>query len=118
MPNGESVSASLIRRADLPEVGITALTANISGENVAIFVQTDAGQLRAWVNACPHEGRRLDYAPGKFLIDKQNLVCAAHGASFRLSDGFCVGGPCRGESLRAVVVTEHPDGQLEFSLPA
>ena len=118
MPNGESVRASLIRRSELPEAGITALTVDISGENVAIFVQTEKSGLRAWVNACPHEGRRLDYAPGKFLIDKQNLVCAAHGASFRLTDGFCVGGPCRGESLRAVQVTELPDGHLEFSLPS
>lgn len=117
MPTGESVSASLIRRSELPESGITALTVDISGENVAILVQVEGGQLRAWVNACPHEGRRLDFAPGKFLIDKQNLVCAAHGASFRLSDGFCVGGPCRGESLRAVLVTELPDGSLHFALP-
>ena len=118
MPNGESVSASLIRRSDLPEAGFTALTVDISGETVAIFVQTEPGVLRAWLNSCPHQGRRLDYAPGKFLIDKQNLVCAAHGASFRLSDGFCVGGPCRGESLRPVVVTELPDGHLHFALPA
>ena len=118
MPNGESVSASLIRRSELPESGITALTVDISGENVAIFVETGPGFLRAWLNACPHEGRRLDYAPGKFLIDQQNLVCAAHGASFRLADGFCIGGPCRGESLRAVLVTELPDGALQFALPA
>ncbi len=117
MPNGKSVSASLNRRSGLPEVGFTALTVSISGESVAIFVQTAPDLLRAWLNACPHEGRRLDYAPGKFLIDKQNLVCAAHGASFRLSDGFCVGGPCRGESLRAVLVTELPGGLLQFALP-
>lgn len=118
MPTGESVSASLIRRSELPESGFTALTVSISGESLAIFVQSGPDFLRGWVNACPHEGRRLDYAPGKFLIDKQNLVCAAHGASFRLADGFCTGGPCRGESLRPVLVTELPDGYLEFSLPA
>jgi nitrite reductase/ring-hydroxylating ferredoxin subunit len=117
MPNGESVSASLIHRSGLAESGFTALTVSISGENIAIFVQTGPDTLRAWVNSCPHEGRRLDYAPGKFLIDKQNLVCAAHGASFRLSDGFCVGGPCRGESLHPVLVTELPDGFLQFALP-
>jgi nitrite reductase/ring-hydroxylating ferredoxin subunit len=118
MPNGESVSASLIHRSELADTGFTALTVSISGENIAIFVQTGPDQLRAWLNSCPHEGRRLDYAPGKFLIDKQNLVCAAHGASFRLSDGFCVGGPCRGESLRAVLVTELADGYLQLDLPA
>ena len=56
-------------------------------------------------NYCPHQGRRLDYAPGEFLEtpDKQ-VVCPAHGATFKTEDGFCTGGPCAGENLRAVKV--------------
>ncbi|MCM2355602.1 MAG: Rieske (2Fe-2S) protein, partial [Arenimonas sp.] len=60
--------------------------------------------LRAWLNICPHAGRRLDWAPGKFLVDQGRLVCAAHGASFELGAGVCVAGPCRGASLTAVAV--------------
>lgn len=114
MPAGESVSASLILRSDLPEAGIVALDALISGEPVSIFVETGPGFVRAWRNVCPHQGRRLDYAPGKFLIDGALLVCAAHGASFRRSDGLCVAGPCRGESLQPVPVTELDDGRLRL----
>jgi nitrite reductase/ring-hydroxylating ferredoxin subunit len=90
------------------------VSAAISGENESIIVECLPTGLRAWRNTCPHEGRRLNYAPGKFLIDKQNLVCAAHGASFRLSDGFCVSGPCRGESLQPVQVEQLPSGELRF----
>lgn len=116
MPKDESVSTSLIHRADLPEVGIVSVMAPINGEMSSIIVQCDGQALRAWLNACPHEGRRLDYVPGKFLIDKQNLVCAAHGASFRLADGFCTSGPCRGESLQAVSVWQADSGELRFGV--
>ena len=114
MPQDESVSASLIRRSDLPDTGIVSVMAPIDGVMTSIIVQCDVQALRAWLNLCPHQGRRLDYAPGKFLIDKQNLVCPAHGASFRLTDGFCTSGPCRGGSLQVVSVWESESGELRF----
>lgn len=115
MPQGESVSASLIRRSDLPSSGIVAVDAPIGGEIESIIVNCGLPDLRAWRNACPHQGRRLDYAPGKFLVDGDKLVCAAHGATFNLRDGECVAGPCRGESLVEVAVSADPDGFLRFT---
>ena len=87
MARDESVSASLIHRSDLPPVGIVAVEAVIDGENESIILHCTADGIVAWLNVCPHQGRRLDYVPGKFLIDKGRLVCAAHGATFRLEDG-------------------------------
>jgi nitrite reductase/ring-hydroxylating ferredoxin subunit len=56
-----------------------------------------------YVNACPHLGVPLDWLPGKFMsADGERLVCATHGAEFRLADGVCLRGPCRGDSLTAV----------------
>jgi nitrite reductase/ring-hydroxylating ferredoxin subunit len=115
MAGGESVSASLIPRSALPESGICALDGLIDGEPASIIVQILDGATRVWRNECPHQGRRLDYAPGKFLIDGANLVCAAHGASFRRLDGFCVAGPCRGESLSALAFEALPDGALRVA---
>jgi nitrite reductase/ring-hydroxylating ferredoxin subunit len=103
----------LIRRSDLP-AGLSALDVEIDGESTSIIVDRDRTPLRAWLNCCPHQGRRLDYVPGKFLIHKGELVCAAHGASFELSEGLCVGGPCRGEHLTRIAVAEDPDGLLRF----
>lgn len=117
MPQGESVSASLIRRSELPVEGIVALQVLIGGEMEYIIVHCRDGQLRAFINSCPHQGRRLDYAPGKFLLDGERLVCAAHGASFRLDDGLCVGGPCRGEHLAPVAIEENALGELVFNTP-
>lgn len=81
-------------------------TADTSGEMEALIVYRDGDEVRVWLNVCPHAGRRLDWAPGKFLIGKDgSLICAAHGATFETKRGECVSGPCKGQSLRAIPVT-------------
>ena len=85
-------------------------------ESLILYRQGDA--VRAWLNVCPHAGRRLDWAPGKFMQSREGwLVCAAHGASFELEGGQCVAGPCRGDALRPVPV-EVRDGQDWLAMPA
>lgn len=88
MPDGEAIAVDVL----LPD-----------GEESVILLRLGE-RVNAWLNICPHAGRRLDWAPGKFLLSKGMLVCAAHGASFSVQNGECTGGPCRGESLRAVPV--------------
>ena len=66
-------------------------------------------RVRVWHNVCPHAGRRLDWAPGRFLRDGEHLVCAHHGAVFELERGECVSGPCRGQSLAALQVEVRGD---------
>lgn len=100
----KSVSRTLISRAELPDRQIIVVNTDIDGENEAILLYRDQDEIHAWLNICPHAGRRLDYAPGKFLMQDGDLVCAAHGATFRLDNGECVAGPCRGASLKAVPV--------------
>ena len=117
MASDESVSASLIHRSDLPLVGIVAVEAVIDGEKESIILHCAGESVVAWLNICPHQGRRLDYVPGKFLIDKGRLVCAAHGATFRLDDGECVAGPCRGASLRELAVQLKENGELVIGSP-
>jgi len=92
---------------------MVALDAVIDGESMSIIVDCARNPPQAWLNSCPHQGSRLDYAPGKFLIHKGQLVCAVHGATFELEEGLCVGGPCRGEHLAKVAVIEE-DGALRF----
>lgn len=100
----KSVSRTLISRDELPNRQIIVVNADIDGENEAILLYRDHDEIHAWLNICPHAGRRLDYAPGKFLMQDGDLVCAAHGATFRLDNGECVAGPCRGASLKSVPV--------------
>lgn len=57
-------------------------------------------QVYAYVNSCPHVGTPLDMWPGRFLTrDGEYILCATHGALFRIEDGHCVAGPCAGRGL-------------------
>ena len=100
----------------LPADSLHEVEAIIDGDAESLLLYRDAtGDVRAWLNVCPHAGRRLDWAPGKFLRAKDGtLVCAAHGASFELVNGVCVAGPCRGEALRAVAI-EVRDGGISLA---
>lgn len=100
--------------ADLPTNGATAFDLNLGDDALGIVLLVAEGKISAYHNACPHAGRRLDWAPGRFLIENDLLVCAAHGACFRMTDGCCVSGPCKGESLQKIaVIIEHDDIFLE-----
>ena len=94
--------------ADLDAIddgAIVEAEALVGGIVESLILHRDGEHARAWLNVCPHAGRRLDWAPGKFLTSRDGLlVCAVHGASFELGAGECVAGPCRGEHLRAVPV--------------
>jgi nitrite reductase/ring-hydroxylating ferredoxin subunit len=70
------------------------------------------GNILAFHNSCPHQGRNLNWAPDRFLISPEGLlVCAHHGASFELPSGECLEGPCRGAHLKAVGISVR-DGEI------
>jgi len=93
-------------RLDAMESGGFAETEmTVDGVAESVILHRDGDEVRAWLNVCPHAGRRLDWAPGQFLKSREGLlVCAVHGASFELIGGECVAGPCRGQSLQPVAV--------------
>ena len=96
----------------LEDGGFVEVDTVLDGDAESLILYRDGQLVRAWLNVCPHAGRRLDWAPGKFLKSKEgHLVCAAHGASFELANGDCIAGPCRGDSLRSVAV-EVRDGEV------
>lgn len=84
-----------------------------------IFVVRQGDTAYAYRNACPHQGTPLDWggfqAEGRFVsADSGNILCATHGAEFRIEDGFCLWGPCAGCSLQAAAISRDPDGLLRF----
>lgn len=106
---------ALITFDSIEDGGFAEVEALIDGDAESLIVHRHGASVRAWLNVCPHAGRRLDWAPGKFLKSREgHLVCAAHGASFELAGGLCVGGPCRGDSLRTIAV-EVRDGEVVLS---
>ncbi len=100
----------LDRVENIEDGGFVEVEAIVDGDAESLIVYRDGAAVRAWLNICPHTGRRLDWAPGRFLKSKDGLlVCAAHGASFELQGGECVAGPCRGDRLRVVPVEVRND---------
>ena len=96
---------ALITLDSIEDGGFAEIEALVDGDAESLIVHRDGADVRAWLNVCPHAGRRLDWAPGKFLKSREgHLVCAAHGASFELAGGTCIAGPCRGDALRAIAV--------------
>lgn len=110
--NGAVVSSSLnagdvlATLSELPLDSLHERAVTMTDEPESLILYRDAaGQVSAWLNVCPHAGRRLDWSPGQFLRSKQGeLVCAVHGATFALPGGHCVAGPCRGACLREVAL--------------
>jgi nitrite reductase/ring-hydroxylating ferredoxin subunit len=75
-----------------------------------IFLLRRGETVVAYVNACPHVGTPLNFLGDRFLDRNGELIlCATHGALFRVADGFCVRGPCLGAKLTPVrtIITDH-----------
>jgi nitrite reductase/ring-hydroxylating ferredoxin subunit len=70
---------------------------------VEIIVVREGSRVFGYVNECAHMAVPLN------LLDdygvetvKHRMVCDHHRASFRFADGYCVEGPCEGDSLTPV----------------
>ena len=91
-----------------------------SGEDeLAIFVVRQGERAYGYLNSCPHQGTTLDltgfHDEGRFVsLASGNILCATHGAQFRVEDGFCLWGPCAGHSLQPVAISRDADGLLRF----
>lgn len=73
------------------------------------------GRWLAYLNECRHRALPLDLgASSPMSDDGLHLLCHQHGALYRLDDGLCVVGPCAGERLSPVAVTEDDDGALQL----
>ncbi len=95
----------LCRLDDIPLPGSTGVTLGDGAARREVFVVRNKAGVYAYENVCPHTGGPLDWVPGQFLtLDKTLILCATHGALFRVRDGLCVGGPCFGASLAPVGV--------------
>jgi nitrite reductase/ring-hydroxylating ferredoxin subunit len=102
---------ALGRLADVPE-GQTRGYPGLPGQ-MGLFAVHRGGRLLVYVNACPHIGVPLDIMPDRFLDGPgRAIVCAVHGARFRIEDGFCLAGPCAGDSLEAVEVVLDAEGTI------
>jgi nitrite reductase/ring-hydroxylating ferredoxin subunit len=95
----------LCRLADIPDGHSKGVYPNNRGKDCVILVRQGA-RVYGYVNNCPHYDRApLGWKKDEFLTsDRKHLMCAAHGALFRINDGECELGPCLGQALTRVPV--------------
>lgn len=102
---------TLCRLDDLPEGGSKGFPPGPGGF-AGLFAVRQDDSVVVYVNACPHLGVPLDWMPDRFLShDGSRIVCATHGAEFRIADGMCLQGPCQGDRLEPVMI-QIKDGML------
>lgn len=90
------------------------------GDDAVVFFVRFAGRVYGYLNRCAHVPMELDWVEGQFFESSGlYLMCATHGAIYAPETGRCMGGPCRGGSLRSVKVEERDtsDGLAVFWLP-
>jgi nitrite reductase/ring-hydroxylating ferredoxin subunit len=106
MRTGIKHSRTVICRLDeLDDPGSRGMAVTHGGQPHDILVVRQGDQVFGYLNSCPHTGGPLDWVPDQFLnIDRDHIQCATHAALFRLHNGECVAGPCKGDSLTAVPV--------------
>jgi len=94
LPDGQARGFILPLAGDAPQPGFP-----YPEQRILVVRQGDT--VRGYGNICP-----LDWTPDQFMsLDGRHLQCATHGALFRVSDGHCVAGPCRGKALPPIRVT-------------
>ena len=76
-------------------------------DNLSAIVYRKENQIHAWLNSCPHEGRKLCNDPDYLFNKKNNLLeCMHHQALFHPISGRCEMGTCKGEKLLKYEVVE------------
>jgi nitrite reductase/ring-hydroxylating ferredoxin subunit len=85
------------------------------GEAAPAFAIRYRGRVHAYLNRCAHVAMELDWQEGVFFdLDKRDLLCSTHGATYDSASGHCVGGPCNGTPLVKLRVEER-DGMVYFT---
>jgi len=86
--------------ADLADPGAKGFMFREGDKLFLGFVTRRGGQAFGYIDRCPHAGMPLASFGDRYLTREGDLIlCAAHGALFRLEDGHCLGGPCADRAL-------------------
>lgn len=104
-----SIPFPLCRVEDIPDNGAISVHVDSSTGGFDIILLREGEAIFGYHNECPHQGRSLDYAPGKFLIKDGCIMCAVHGALFKVRSGERVAGPCSTGLVRVPIRVEGVD---------
>ncbi len=113
MHNDNTMQIEICPSAELIERGKgVRFDVMTDGSAATAFVVRYDSKVHAYLNRCAHVAMELDWNEGEFFESSGlYIMCATHGAVYTPEQGKCVGGPCRGASLRKLLVEER-DGTV------
>jgi nitrite reductase/ring-hydroxylating ferredoxin subunit len=111
-PAAPASGTRLCRFDDLKDPGAKGFRFRDGDALFGGFVVRKDGEVRGYVDACPHAGWPLAAWEDRYLTREGDLIlCGGHGALFRPDTGECVAGPCLGRALTAWPVAVR-DGEV------
>ncbi len=103
MNNRQQLEIRLCTLKQLREKRSLGVDVTLEGKKQAVFVVLDGDMVRGYIDRCPHRGTPLAWMPDNYLDSRgEHLICATHGALFRIGDGRCIAGPCQGDALEPI----------------
>ena len=104
----------LCKLSELADPSSKSFQIKIGRKKTDIFVVRKGDEVYAYQNTCPHAQAPLEWNPDEFLDEnRENIICAMHGARFTIHNGNCISGPCGGAAL-SVVAVEVLDGDVFY----
>ena len=98
--DGGAEGRVLCRLEEIPDGAAKGFDLGTPDDPDEIFVVRRGGRVFAYRNACPHVGTALDWQPDTFMSEDGGFImCHTHGALFEIENGYCLAGPCAGDSL-------------------
>ncbi len=72
-------------------------------DGLEVIVVREGSRVSGYINECAHMSVPLNLLDDfRTETSAYRILCDHHYAAFRFSDGYCLEGPCQGESLIAV----------------
>ena len=109
-PFAPAAGTALCTLAEIPDKGAREVVFGEGYDCFRVLLLRSSSGVRAYRNRCAHAHIPLNYEPELFhVLEGEVLMCAHHGAMYRIADGFCFDGPCEGASLMPVSVAVRGD---------
>jgi nitrite reductase/ring-hydroxylating ferredoxin subunit len=109
-PNAPEPGTELCKLAEIPDLGAKEVFFGEGWDSFRIVLLRSGDEVHAYRNRCAHVHIPLNYETDEFhVMDGDVIMCAHHGAMYRIADGYCFDGPCEGASLAAIPVAVSGD---------
>ena len=88
--------------SDLTPGTVVPVSVLYNTRDVTALVLQHADEVAVYLDMCPHNKTVLSRSGSYLSQDGARLMCEVHGATFKLQDGSCDRGPCKGDTLAKI----------------